>query len=45
MKAYEYILAKQVQWAMNRGIAFIVSKGLTGKTWNKKLRFELDVKA
>jgi len=31
MKAYEYILAKQVQWALNRGIKLIGSKGRRGR--------------
>lgn len=32
MKAYEYILAKQIQWAMNRGITLIGSKGRRGRS-------------
>jgi len=31
MKAYEYILSKQVQWAINRGIPLIGSKGKRGQ--------------
>ena len=31
MKAYEYILSKQIQWAMNRGIALTGSKGVRGR--------------
>ncbi len=31
MKAYEYILAKQIQWALNRGINLIGSKGKRGR--------------
>lgn len=31
MKAYEYILSKQVQWAMNSGIKLIGSKGKRGR--------------
>ena len=31
MKAYEYILAKQLHWALNRGIPLIGSKGQRGR--------------
>ncbi|MFX0201768.1 MAG: hypothetical protein ACFFCW_37135 [Candidatus Hodarchaeota archaeon] len=31
MKAYEYILAKQIQWALNRGIRLIGSKAYRGR--------------
>jgi hypothetical protein len=31
MKAYEYILAKQTQWALNRGIPLTGSKGRRGR--------------
>lgn len=31
MKAYEYIVAKQTQWALNRGILLIGSKGDKGR--------------
>ncbi len=31
MKAYEFIIAKQVQWAMNRGIPLVGSKGEMGR--------------
>lgn len=31
MNAYEYILAKQIQWALNRGIPLIGSKGKRGR--------------
>lgn len=31
MKAYEYITAKQIQWAMNHGIRLIGSKGNKGR--------------
>lgn len=31
MTAYEYILSKQVQWALNHGICLIGSKGLRGR--------------
>jgi hypothetical protein len=31
MRAYEYILAKQVQWALNHGIPLIGSKGHRGR--------------
>ena len=31
MRAHDYILAKQVQWAKNRGIALIGSKGERGR--------------
>ncbi len=31
MRAYEYILTKQIQWALNRGISLIGSKGLRGR--------------
>jgi len=32
LKAYEYILSKQVQWALNQGISLIVSQGNRGRT-------------
>jgi hypothetical protein len=31
MKAYEYITAKQIQWALNRGIPLVGSKGDKGR--------------
>jgi len=31
MRAYEYILNKQIQWALNRGITLIGSKGRRGR--------------
>lgn len=31
MKAYEYILAKQIQWALNQGISLIGSQGKRGR--------------
>jgi len=31
MKAYEYILSKQIQWALNEGIDLIGSRGKSGK--------------
>ena len=31
MRAYEYILTKQAQWALNRGISLIGSKGSRGR--------------
>jgi hypothetical protein len=31
MKAYEYIVGKQTQWAMSRGIPLVGSKGLRGR--------------
>jgi len=31
MKAYEYILSKQIQWALNRGISLIGSQGKRGR--------------
>jgi hypothetical protein len=31
MKAYEYIITKQIQWALNRGINLIGSKGKRGR--------------
>lgn len=31
MRAYEYILSKQTQWALNRGIPLIASKGRRGR--------------
>jgi len=31
MKAYEYILTKQIQWALNRNLALIGSKGNRGR--------------
>ena len=31
MRAYEYILTKQTQWALNRGISLIGSKGKRGR--------------
>ena len=31
MRAYEYILTKQTQWALNRGISLIGSKGSRGR--------------
>ena len=31
MNGYEYILTKQIQWAMNRDISLIGSKGLRGR--------------
>ena len=31
MRAYEYILSKQTQWALNRGIPLIGSKGRRGR--------------
>lgn len=31
MKAYEYIVSKQIQWALNHGIPLIGSKGIKGR--------------
>jgi len=31
MKAYEYILSKQIQWALNKGISLIGSQGKRGR--------------
>lgn len=31
MKAYEYIIAKQIQWALNQGISLIGSQGKRGR--------------
>lgn len=31
MRAYEYILSKQIQWALNRGVQLIGSKGHRGR--------------
>ena len=31
MKAYEYIITKQIQWALNRGISLIGSQGKRGR--------------
>ncbi|GAG21320.1 unnamed protein product, partial [marine sediment metagenome] len=31
MKAYQYILTKQIQWALNRNLALIGSKGNRGR--------------
>jgi hypothetical protein len=31
MKTYEYILSRQIQWAYNKGIQLIDSKGWRGK--------------
>jgi len=31
MKAYEYILSKQIQWALNQGISLVGSQGKRGR--------------
>jgi hypothetical protein len=31
MKAYEYILAKQIHWALNQGISLVGSRGKRGR--------------
>jgi len=42
MKAYEYILSKQTQWALNNNIKLIGSKGVRGRlTYTKRLSANL----
>ncbi len=42
MKAYEYILTKQIQWALNQNFALIGSKGNRGRpSYTKKLKDNL----
>jgi len=42
MKAYEYILTKQIQWALNQNFALIGSKGNRGRrSYTKKLEDNL----
>lgn len=42
MKAYEYIISKQIQWAKNRGIPLIGSKGVRGRpTYTNELHMNL----
>ncbi len=42
MKAYQYILTKQIQWALNQNLALIGSKGNRGRrSYAKKLKDNL----
>ena len=42
MKAYEYILSKQSQWALNKNIKLVGSKGVRGRSaYTKRLRDNL----
>ncbi len=42
MKAYQYILTKQIQWALNQKLALIGSKGNRGRrSYTKKLKDNL----
>lgn len=42
MKAYEYILSKQTQWALNNNVKLIGSKGVRGRhAYTKRLRENL----
>lgn len=42
MKAYEYILTKQIQWALNQNLALIGSKGNRGRpSYTRELKDNL----